>query len=291
MKSTRCPRCDEPIRGRFPVHLACFLERSYPLILSGLGCLFIPVCVICVVLSLVVVKLQSSQGYSLQTSPSATSISAVARPTPNPIAFEPTKSVLPTPVSQRASPLPTQNDSPTPEPTDTTGFFGTVTGTLNLREGPGQSYSIVDKLSKGTNVVILGRNSTGTWFKVTVPNSSLQGWISKDYVDSNVSLDLIPPTDEPTPPPTATRPLRTATPLPPKGVVINYYADQDNISPGSCTVLHWGVEGVKEIYLDGSGVQGWDQRRVCPNATTTYTLRIVLKDGSSVERRVVVRVQ
>jgi uncharacterized protein YraI len=302
MNKPRCPRCNELILGGQPVHWACFFERAYRLILLGLGSLLIPACVILTGLFFLLGTLPASQSYQPEVLTSATPVLVPVRPTELagatliPAGSKPTIPVLTLPVPQLPTRIPTLDVSPTFEPTALPLLSGTVnTGMLNLREGPSKYYSSVDQLPKGTNVVIVGRNGTGTWLKVSVPSKSKQGWVSTDYIETSVALDSIPLTDEPPPPPpTPTpvpRPIKTATPLPPAGVVINYYSEQDVISPGSCTVLHWGIENVQEVYLDSLGVQGWDQKRVCPKTTTTYTLRIVLKDGSSIERRVVVRIQ
>lgn len=171
---------------------------------------------------------------------------------------------------------------------------------LILRDGPGTNYDLLDRLSQGTIVAILARDSSGEWFKVLVSTTSKQGWVAAKYIETAVPpnsiriSDSIPPTKTPltiSVPTQAPRILNTATLPPPSGVIINYYAEQDLISRGGCTVLHWGIENVSAIYLDGQGVQGWDQRQVCPSGTTTYTLRIIMNNGGSLERGVVVRVQ
>jgi hypothetical protein len=75
------------------------------------------------------------------------------------------------------------------------------------------------------------------------------------------------------PPPAAP----THTPVPPG---VSFRADAYTITSGNCTWLRWDVDNVREVYLDGQGVVGHDQRQVCPNATTTYTLRVVRLDGA-----------
>lgn len=183
---------------------------------------------------------------------------------------------------------PTATSDPTPR--------GTVNAsTLILRSGPGTNYDLLDRLPQGTAVVIIARDSTGEWFRVSISTRNNQGWVAARYIDTTTPRNVIPVSDDipPTkiPPTPIPRTVNTATPLPPPGVIINYYVEQDLISRGSCTVLHWGIENVRAIYLNGEGVQGWDKRRVCPNVTTTYALRIILNDGNSIERVIVVRVQ
>jgi hypothetical protein len=59
---------------------------------------------------------------------------------------------------------------------------------------------------------------------------------------------------------------------------IRFWADADSLASGDCTWLHWQVDNVREVYLDGEGVVGHDQRQVCPTVTTHYELRVVRLD-------------
>jgi hypothetical protein len=89
----------------------------------------------------------------------------------------------------------------------------------------------------------------------------------------------------PTPQPTAT------TSAPPAGAPsITFTADETTISSGNCTRLHWDVQNVREVYLDGEGVVGQGKKKVCPTSTTSYVLRVVLLDGTVVERTVTIQV-
>jgi len=103
-----------------------------------------------------------------------------------------------------------------------------------------------------------------------------------------------PPTSEPptathtptsTPTPTATH-TPTSTPTPTPSVtntptpVIEFWADPASILPGTTSTLHWHVEHVSAIYLDGNPVTGPDGSHVvAPPATTTYRLRVVYPGG------------
>ncbi len=78
-----------------------------------------------------------------------------------------------------------------------------------------------------------------------------------------------PPPDQPPPPP------------PPSGATVNFVANPTSITQGQCSTLRWDVEGVREIYFEGVGVTGHEQRQQCPTQTTTYTLRVVFADGST----------
>jgi len=81
--------------------------------------------------------------------------------------------------------------------------------------------------------------------------------------------------------------------LPPTAVPdsIVFQPDRFSLKTGECVVLTWSVENVREVYLNGAPVTGEGNRRECPPATTTYTLHVVRKDGSSVDEQVTVTVQ
>lgn len=72
---------------------------------------------------------------------------------------------------------------------------------------------------------------------------------------------------------------------------IRFTADVDALAPGECTWLRWEVDNVREVYVDGEGVVGHDQRLVCPKATTAHELRAVHVDGSETLRLVQIAVQ
>jgi hypothetical protein len=82
-------------------------------------------------------------------------------------------------------------------------------------------------------------------------------------------------TPRPTAEPTATA---SVTPYPPPEV--SFTVAQDAINEGQCTTLHWSVEHVTAVYLDGEGIGGEGSREVCPPETTTYTLHIEAPAGN-----------
>lgn len=61
----------------------------------------------------------------------------------------------------------------------------------------------------------------------------------------------------------------------------SFSATPGTILAGQSATLKWDVEGVREVYLDGQPVTGHETRVVAPTETTTYTLHIVLLDGST----------
>ena len=78
---------------------------------------------------------------------------------------------------------------------------------------------------------------------------------------------------------------------PQEPVSIEFWADDDYVERPGCTMLHWLVSGVREVYLGSyesgeefptnyEGVVGNGDSKACPEYTTTYVLRVILRDGS-----------
>lgn len=49
---------------------------------------------------------------------------------------------------------------------------------------------------------------------------------------------------------------------------------------GECTVLHWDVDSVQAVFLDGAGRPGHSSEMVCPEYTRTFVLEVVMPDQS-----------
>jgi len=147
------------------------------------------------------------------------------------VAAQPTATLLPiisqtprftaTPVPTR-TPLPTFTFTPTltltiapptesPTPTMTPTIVGIVSSVqlVNVREGPGVSFSALDAVEPGTGLVIVGQDASGDWYNVRFDDGR-EGWIS-------ARLMFIPDTPTPfpslTPSPDLTA-LFLGTPLP-----------------------------------------------------------------------------
>lgn len=75
----------------------------------------------------------------------------------------------------------------------TTGPTATVTGVyyLNLRSGPGATYTIIKAAPSGTVVSLLGRNSTSAWANVRLPDGTV-GWMSASYLTGSVPISSLP---------------------------------------------------------------------------------------------------
>lgn len=85
----------------------------------------------------------------------------------------------------------------------------------------------------------------------------------------------VPDPNPPAPPP----------PPPTQDINPNLRVDNNYIASGQCTTIRWDVDNVSAVYfIDGGnqqGVAGHDARNVCPGGTTTYTLRVVDRNGAS----------
>ncbi|MBZ0288901.1 MAG: SH3 domain-containing protein, partial [Anaerolineae bacterium] len=99
--------------------------------------------------------------------------------------------------------------------------------TVNVREGPGVTFSAIKALVPGTGVEILGQNDDGRWFNIKMEDGQ-EGWIAAQLVRVNPMPTLIPTsTPSPdltalalgTPLPTAILGGGTVTPTPPRSVV------------------------------------------------------------------------
>lgn len=94
------------------------------------------------------------------------------------------------------------------------------------------------------------------------------------------------------------RPVPTNTPRPPTAtptsiapVGPNLRADYNPIGVRDCTIIRWDVDNIREVYFEGQPVIGHDSREVCPGKTTTYTLLVVLLDGTQQTYPITITVQ
>uniref|UniRef100_A0A540VGI9 SH3 domain-containing protein n=1 Tax=Litorilinea aerophila TaxID=1204385 RepID=A0A540VGI9_9CHLR len=102
---------------------------------------------------------------------------------------------LPTPTpTLLASPTPLQPVRPTPQagPGDIVATVVLTDARLNIRSGPGTNYAIVGKALPGEQFIALGRNATGTWVQIAVPDlPGGFGWVSAPFISLSGSvLDL-----------------------------------------------------------------------------------------------------
>ena len=79
---------------------------------------------------------------------------------------------------------------------------------------------------------------------------------------------------------------------------IDFYVNRTQITTGECVTFSWRVDGVHAVYFyaegqrwqDG-GVVGEGSRQECPPLTTTYYLRVVMRDSSVETRQITINVE
>ncbi len=69
-----------------------------------------------------------------------------------------------------------------------------------------------------------------------------------------------------------------------------FYADTSTIVTGQCTLLHWETSDVSAVYLNDAGVAGVAVQQVCPEATTTYQLKVVQSSTTSITKSITIKV-
>ena len=193
-------------------------------------------------------------------------------------------------------------DLPAPKPATPTGrVIGTQN--LNIRSGPGTNYPVIGTARYGDEGEIVGRNANGDWWAVAAPSlPGGIGWVSADFVLATnagnvpiIAAPPIPPTRTPipiTPTPTP-MPQATATPV----AVISFGADRTSINRGECVTLNWNVQNVQGVWVYPQGEPynrfprtGQGSEQVCPPVTTTYEMRVLLRDGTIQFRQVTINV-
>jgi hypothetical protein len=219
-------------------------------------------------------------------------ISPTASRAPATLSSAPT--LVPTVITATASPMPptaTPQPSHTPSVTPTLPPHGQLdrpAGSLDLRSGPDTAYAPVSGVQNGASLEIVARNAAGDWLLVRTADG-IGGWVPTIFVHTDGSLLSVPTSLAP-PRPTKARPSPTITrtPLPPSptpqpGPNPRFRTDKVSIQGGDCATLRWDVEGIRAVYLDGNPQGGHGVVTVCPAASHTFVLTVVLTDSQRVD--------
>ena len=198
-------------------------------------------------------------------------------------------------------------DLPAPEPTPEIPT-GRVVGAqvLNIRSGPGTVFPVIGAARAGDEGEIVGRSANGGWWVVSAPSlPGGTGWVSADFVLAsnveNVPVIASPPTPTPRPPTPTPVPTARPTSAPPPAATpsaeISFWADRTNIAQGECATLNWSVQNVQAVWVYPLGEHysrfprtGQGSERVCPWTTTTYEMRVLMRDGSLNFRQIAINV-
>jgi uncharacterized protein YgiM (DUF1202 family) len=138
-------------------------------------------------------------------------------------------------------------DGSTPAP-PLTGTAVVATGALNVRSGPGVSYSVVTVISYGQTVTLIGRNSNATWAQIRLANGTV-GWVNASLLQLSVALSSLPVTE------TSAAPTPTA--------VVNTWALNVRYGPGVGFAVLTSVSQGQQVTLLGRNSAGsWVQVRL-----------------------------
>ncbi len=93
-------------------------------------------------------------------------------------------------------------------------------------------------------------------------------------------------------------PGSAATPAPPPAPpatgddepLIIFAANRANIAPGECVTVTWQTANIAEVYYQDQPVTGNESRTECPTRTTTYQLRVILRDGTTTTRSITINI-
>ena len=118
---------------------------------------------------------------------------------------------------------------------------------------------------------------------ITVLAYNDAGVQSSDSETVGVNASTPTPTSTPTQTPTTTPTItQTSTRLPP--VELAFYADQQSLTRGECTTLHWRVTNVAQVFLDNQPVPLSGERQDCPTQLVTHLLHVITLDNQKVDR-------
>lgn len=81
--------------------------------------------------------------------------------------------------------------SPAPNMGGATIGVVAVAGRLNVRFGPGVTFTSFAALTNGENVTLEGRSADGAWIQIRLADGRL-GWVSSQYLSSNVPFTNLP---------------------------------------------------------------------------------------------------
>jgi hypothetical protein len=127
---------------------------------------------------------------SLMLSCQLTDLVALVSPTATPTA-RPRPTATP-PVAKVAAPSPAPTVPPPtapPQPVPAT----IRENSSRVRAEPNANAAILDRLNKGDNIQVVGRNASNDWVQIILPkDSNGRGWISASLVNLSAPIDTLP---------------------------------------------------------------------------------------------------
>ena len=147
------------------------------------------------------VKFSRRDFLQIATTAAAAAVVSSCTPQAQPptVTHSPTRTPTETPTR-----TPTKTSTPTLTSTPTPLPFATVKSNANVRFGPGVDTRVVGGLAAREQVLVLGRNTDGSWLRIQ-QEGGVDGWIKATLVD----FTAMPVNDLP-----IVTPVPTSTPLP-----------------------------------------------------------------------------
>ncbi len=184
----------------------------------------------------------------------------------------------------------------------------TTSNSVVVRAGPGFDRGRRMYLVPNISVPVSGKyiDSAGyLWWKIQppdfIPADADRYWVLATDVTDTGDCAFVP--ISPAPPLVETQPQQPQPYIPPAPTIgvpivppavptevptafpvsVSFYADRDTVivRRKECATIFWAVEGIREVYYQGEGVTGQGSSVECPVQTTTYTLTVILMDGST----------
>jgi uncharacterized protein YgiM (DUF1202 family) len=122
-----------------------------------------------------------------------------------------------------------------------------TTGALNVRSGPGLTFSRVTVIQQGHVVTLLGRNANASWAQVRTA-AGVTGWVNASFIQPAVALTTLPVTD--------------TTPVAPTAMVITGALNVRSGPGVGYAILHVVRHGDTVTLLGRNGAGSWAQARL-----------------------------
>ena len=197
----------------------------------------------------------------------------IGTPTPGgPPPATPTRRTPPGGVTPTATPTPAATPAPIATATATRPGWASVFWADQYLIAPGQCTTLHWNVQNVTAVYLNGEAVTGAETRQVCPSQTTTYTLGVRSGSGNQDYNLTIAVQEGGQP------------------TVVFFADNNTILEGECTTLHWETSDVNAVYLDESGVAGVATKEVCPEATTTYTLRVERTGSASVKKSVTVKV-
>jgi hypothetical protein len=103
-----------------------------------------------------------------------------------PFNFQPAIPPQPTPTLSQAAPTPTSVITPTHTPSARVNYEF-----LNVRSGPGITFTLLTRLEQNATLSLLGRNDDNTWVRIRLPDGR-EGWAYTQYIQASVAIASLP---------------------------------------------------------------------------------------------------